>query len=216
MKPIIVINPNSTEAVTEGMDRAVAPLRLGGGPPIECLTLAQGPPGIESQEQADAIVEPVCDLIRSREETSSAFVIGCYSDPGLSSARRISSKPILGIAESAMLTAMTRGDRFGVISILDGAIPRHAAYIERLGLSARSAGDRAIGIGVTELTDAGRVLERLVSTGTALRDQDGADVLILGCAGMAPYRGTLEETLGVPVIEPTHAGVSLAMGAVLR
>ncbi len=213
--PILVINPNSTESVTEGMDRAVEPLRLEGGPPIECLTLAQGPPGIESQEQADAVVGPVCDLIRSRNHEASAFVIGCYSDPGLSEARDASSKPVLGIAESAMLMAMTRGDRFGVISILEGSIPRHERYVRQLGLAARSAGDRAIGVGVAELSDEGRALGRMISIGTALRDQDGADVLILGCAGMAPYRRTLEETLGIPVVEPTHAAVTLAIGAVL-
>ncbi|MGD8699635.1 MAG: aspartate/glutamate racemase family protein [Gemmatimonadales bacterium] len=215
MRPIIVINPNSTQAVTDGIDRAIEPLRTEGGPPIECLTLAEGPPGIESQEDVDAVVSPLCDLIREREPSSSAFVIACYSDPGLPQARESTSKPVFGIAESAMLVALTRGARFGVISILEDSIPRHSRYVRKLGLQARLAGDRAIGLGVTELANDGLTFRRLISVGTHLRDEDGADVLIMGCAGMARYRDRLEATVGLPVIDPTQAAVTLAIGAVL-
>jgi Asp/Glu/hydantoin racemase len=215
MRQIIVINPNSTRAVTYGIDRALEPLRLDGGPAIECLTLAEVPPGIETQEQVDAVVAPLCDLIGDREPSSSAFVIACYSDPGLKQARARTSKPVFGIAESAMLVALTRGARFGVISILEASIRRHAKYVRKLGLEARLAGDRAIGLGVTELANDERTFERLVSVGGQLRDEDGADVLILGCAGMARYRERLETAVGLPVIEPTQAAVTLAIGAVL-
>ncbi len=214
MNPIVVINPNSTQAVTDGMDRALDPLRVEGGPPIECVTLKEGPPGIETQEQADAVVAPMCQLVQNRQEGASAFVIACYSDPGLGQARTGTMRPVLGIAESAMLIAMTRGDRFGVISILETSIPRHRDYVRRLGLESRSAGDRAVGLGVTELSDEDRTLGRMVSVGVQLKE-DGADVLIMGCAGMARYRSDLEEAVGLPVIEPTQAAVALAIGAVL-
>jgi len=214
MNPIVVINPNSTEAVTDGIDRAVEPLRMAGGPPVECVTLAEGPPGIESEEDAVSVVAPTCDLIRSRESSASAFVIACYSDPGLGEARKTTSRPVLGIAESAMLIAMTRGSRFGVISIVEQSLPRHARYVRALGLESRCAGDRSIGIGVTELTDEARVLERMVSVGKQLAEEDGADVLIMGCAGMARYRRRLEAATGLPVIDPTQSAVTLAIGAV--
>jgi allantoin racemase len=215
VKPIIVINPNSTQAVTDGIDRAIEPLRLDGGPPIECLTLAEGPPGIETQEQVDAVVAPLCDLIADREPNSSAFVIACFSDPGLQQVREATAKPAFGIAESAMLVALTRGDRFGVVSIREGSIPRHERYVRKLGLEARLAGDRAIGLGVTELSNEDRTYGRLVAVGGQLRDEDGADVLILGCAGMARYRRRLEAAVGLPLIDPTQAAVTLAIGAVL-
>ena len=113
-----------------------------------------------------------------------------------------------------MLTALTRGGRFGVISILGQSISSHERYVHALGLESRCAGDRAIGIGVTELTDESRVLERMVSVGKQLREEDGADVLIMGCAGMARYRRRLETATGLPVIDPTQAAVTLAIGAV--
>ena len=214
VKPIVVINPNSTEEVTEGIDRALDPLRFEGGPPIDCVTLAEGPPGIESQAHADAVVAPLCALIRRRDDSASAFIIACYSDPGLHAARETTSKPVLGIAESAMVTALTRGERFGILSILEASIPRHARAVRAAGLSSRFAGDVAIGVGVVDLAGEEAVFGKLVRSGRRLRDDDGADVLILGCAGMARYRARLEETVGVPVIDPTQAATTLAIGAV--
>ncbi len=126
---IVVINPNSTEAVTQAIDRALDPLRMTGGPEIECMTLSEGPPGIESQADVDSVVAPICSLVRARDNDAAAFVIACYSDPGLQAARESTERPVLGIAECAMLTALTRGERFGLISILESGIPRHLRYV---------------------------------------------------------------------------------------
>ena len=215
MLPIVIINPNSTRAVTEGMSDAVESLRVEGAPPIECVTLPEGPPGIETDEHVLEVVGPICDFVRDLQEEASAFVIGCYSDPGLSKARQASSKPVFGIAESAMLMAMTEGSRFGVISILEQSIPRHDRYVQALGFQGRSAGDRAIGLGVTELADPQRTFVRMLAVAAQLRDEDGADVLILGCAGMARHCHRLRDAVGLPVIEPTQAATTFALGATL-
>ncbi|MCH9672118.1 MAG: aspartate/glutamate racemase family protein, partial [Gammaproteobacteria bacterium] len=78
----------------------------------------------------------------------------------------------------------------------------------------RFAGDLAIELGVTALNDDVKVLERMTKVGTTLRDQHGADVLIMGCTGMARFQRELSQRLGVPVIEPTRAGTMFAVGAV--
>ena len=153
---ILVINPNSTETVTNGIDAAMEPLRMKGGPAIECVTLAEGPPGIETQADVEQVVGPIGDMVRKRDNDCSAFVIACYSDPGLHAAREITTKPVLGIAECGILTALTLGQRFGVISILRKSIPRHLRYVGQMGLADRMAGDRAIGLGVVELADEAR------------------------------------------------------------
>lgn len=212
--PILVINPNSTVAVTEGIDRAMAPLRLPGGPAIECVTLAEGPPGIQTQADVERVVGPVCRLVAERDRSASAFVIACYSDPGLHAAREATTKPVLGIAECGILTALTLGQRFGVISILRQSIPRHLRYVGAMGVESRMAGDLAIGLGVIELGDGERTLGRMIETGTELRDRWGADVLVMGCAGMARYQAPLEQAVGIPVVEPSRAAVSMAIGRV--
>lgn len=209
---ILVINPNSTQAVTDGISAAVEPLRAA-GIEIDCATLAEGPPGIESDAHVAEVATPI--LTKIATDAADAYVIACFSDPGLEAARGATSKPVLGISESAYLTALTRGERFGVISILPTSIPRHLRYIRRMGLMERFAGDRAIGLGVTALGDAEKSLALMEETGHALIERDGADVLILGCAGMASQRAILEARLGVPVIEPCQAGVAMALGRVL-
>ena len=211
---ILVVNPNSTEAVTHSIDEAMAPLRFPGGPEIACLTLAEGPPGVETQNDADSVIAPLCRLIAARDNEASAFVIACFSDPGLFSARETTRKPVLGIAECGILTALTLGHRFGIISILARAVPRHLRYIGAMGLSDRLAGDLPIELGVIELADEGRTLERMVTVGRSLRDAHGAEVVVMGCAGMARYRARVESAIGVPVVEPTQAAVAMAIGRV--
>jgi allantoin racemase len=211
---ILVINPNSTVSVTRAIDDAMTPLRIPGGPEIACLTLDEGPPGVESQTDADGVILPLCRVIRDHEADAAAFVIACFSDPGLFSAREATAKPVLGIAECGILTALTLGHRFGVISILAGSVPRHLRYIGAMGLGQRLAGDLPVGLGVTELADARTALTRMIEVGRRLRDGHGADVLVLGCAGMARYRSDLEEAVRIPVVEPTQAAVSMAIGRI--
>jgi Asp/Glu/hydantoin racemase len=211
---IYVINPNSTVAVTRSIDEAMEPLRIAGGPEIACLTLAEGPPGIESQTDADSVIVPLCRVIREQEAACAAFVIACFSDPGLFSARETTARPVFGIAECGMLTALTLGHRFGVISILARSVPRHLRYIAAMGLGQRLAGDLPVGLGVGELGDARNALTRMVDVGRTLRDDHAADVLVMGCAGMARYRADLEEVVGIPVVEPTQAAVAMAIGRV--
>jgi allantoin racemase len=212
--PIVVINPNSTEAVTAAIDAAVAPLRVAGGPPIVCQTLHDGPPGVESQQDADSVIAPLCRTIAAQDNSASAFVIACFSDPGLHSAREATSKPVLGIAECGILTALTLGHRFGVISILATSVPRHLRYVGAMGVSDRLAADLPIGLGVTELGDARATMARMTDVGGRLRDVHGADVIVMGCAGMARYRDALEANLSMPVVEPTQAAVAMALGRV--
>lgn len=210
-KPIVVINPNSTEAVTEAMSAALDPLRLPGGPEIECLTNADGPPGVESQADVDLAAVQTRDIVARRANSASAFVIACYSDPGIHACREATDKPVYGIAESGMLCAMSTVERFGVVAILDKSIPRHLRYIRTLGFGSRLAGERALGLGVVELSNESVTYGRLSETAKNLRDTDGAQAIILGCAGMARYRRSLEDDLGVPVIDPTQAAVSNAL-----
>ena len=95
---ILVINPNSSASVTAAIDDAVAPLRIAGGPDIEVVGLAEGPPGISSQRDADSVVMPLVN--RVSRDNADAFVLACFSDPGLHAVREAAGgRPVLGIAE---------------------------------------------------------------------------------------------------------------------
>lgn len=212
-KALIVINPNCSEAVTSGIDAAMEPLRKF-GIPIRCLTLAEGPAGIESQRQADLTIAPMLALAARREPEALGYVIACFGDPGLHALRHATPLPVLGIQEAAVATALTLGQRFGVIAILPASIPRHMRAFGAMGVTQRLAGDRALGLGVAELAEPGRTLDAMRRVGARLRDEDGADVLIMGCAGMAGYRAILEAELGLPVVDPCQAAAVMALGQI--
>jgi Asp/Glu/hydantoin racemase len=210
---ILVINPNSSEVVTRGIDAALDPLRMAGGPEIECRTLQEGPCAIQTQRDIDQVTLPLFRLIQS-ERNAAAYVIACFSDPGLHIAREATRRPVFGISEAGVTTALNLGSAVGIIAILPSAVRRHQRYFRSLGLSARIAGDRPVDMGVAELADEERTLRRMTEVGQRLRDEDGADVLVMGCAGMARYRAELERALGIPVVDPTQAAVGLAITAV--
>ena len=210
---ILVVNPNSNETVTKGLADALAPVQFADGPQIECRTLQEGPFGIETQEHVESVALPLRRLVAGSNDVD-AFVIACYSDPGLYVCREATSRPVFGINECGVLTALASGERFGVIAIAQGSIRRHVRYMRQMGLLDRLAGERPLNMSVAETASGDKTLERMIEIGEKLRDRDGADVIVMGCAGMARHRRPLEAALGVPVVDPTQAAVVMAIGAV--
>lgn len=210
---ILVINPNSNETVTAGIADAIKPMSFAEGPEIACVTLMEGPIGIESQAHVESVSLPLRRLI-AEDTCSAAFVIACYSDPGLHVCREVTSRPIFGINECAVLTALARGERFGVLAIKQTSIRRHIRYLRQMGLLDRLAAERSLDMSVAETAEGADTLMRMTEVGRELRDSDGADVIVMGCAGMARHRSALEAELGVPIIEPCQAAVAMAVGTV--
>lgn len=210
---ILVVNPNSNPAVTQGLEEALKPLGFEGGPEVVCQSLAEGPFGIESQADVDGVAMPLRKLVEG-DNSSAAFVIACYSDPGLQVCREGTSRPVFGIAECGVLTALARAETFGVIAIAQRSIPRHMRYLRQMGLTERLAGERPLNMSVAETASGEGTLGRMIEIGRALRDEDGARAIVMGCAGMARHRRPLEDALGIAVIDPTQAAVTMALGTV--
>jgi allantoin racemase len=208
---IRVINPNSNERVTQAIDAALSPLRFADGPEIVCSTLPEGPFGIETQADVERVAMPLRRLVEA-DNASNAFVIACYSDPGLHVCREGTKRPVFGIAECGVLTALARAERFGVIAVRQRSIARHVRYLRQLGLMDRLAGERPLEMSVAETASGDKTLDRMIEVGRALKDEDGAEAIVMGCAGMARHRRPLEEALDIPVIDPTQAAVTMALG----
>jgi allantoin racemase len=210
---ILVINPNSNPAVTRGLEEALKPLGFDGGPEVVCQSLAEGPFGIESQADVDGVAMPLRKLVEG-DNSSAAFVIACYSDPGLQVCREGTSRPVFGIAECGVLTALARAETFGIIAIAQRSIPRHMRYLRQMGLTDRLSGERPLNMSVAETASGEGTLAKMIEVGRALRDEDGARAIVMGCAGMARHRRPLEDALGIAVIDPTQAAVTMALGTV--
>lgn len=206
---IAVLNPNSSEAVTRTMDASLEPMRAQTSHEISCYTLAGAPLGIETDEDV-AMVAPMV-VAFCQNIPADAYVIACFSDPGLDATRDALRKPTFGIAESAYCSALVLGRSFGVISLGQSSIARHAAMIEAKGLTARLAGDRSIDMGVAEANNACHAQNKIEEIARELIDKDKAEVLILGCAGMGEQRANLQAAYDCIVIDPVQAGVADAI-----
>lgn len=218
-KKIYVINPNSLVAVTRGLRASLVPFEWEAGPRIECITLHDGPAGIQTEQDVESAALLVGRLVAEIEQAQQgqigAFVIACFSDPGLYLAREKTRNPVLGIQECGLLTALSLGQGVGVIAILNTLMHRHARAYAAAGVSSRVVGERPLGLGVAELQDEKTTRKRMLEIGRQLRDEDGAQVLLLGCAGMPQYQAWLEDALALPVVDPTKATVAMALGRVL-
>lgn len=211
-KTILVLNPNSNTVVTEKMADALQEIDCPEGITFHCETLTSAPYGIESQEDIDSIIEPVCDRITQGAETAS--VIACYSDPGLVQVKSRTSRPSFGIQESAIAEAVEKNHKFGVIALSEASKVRHLTYIEMLGETEYLAGERVANLSVAESASGEQTFDKLLAAGELLRDSDNADLVILGCAGMARHRAPLENALGIPVLDPVQAAAKRAINAV--
>ena len=212
-KRILVINPNSDHTVTASMDKNLQSLRFPGGPVVDCATLEHAPPGIETARHVDEVVAPLCELIAREHNHTDAFVIACFGDPGLASARETTPKPVIGICEGGITSALNHGELFGVLTNLPGDVNPGLRQIRALGLNTRLAGIEAAGIAVVDLADATRAPQNLMMAADKLKER-GADVVILGCAGMVAYRAVLAQHTGLKIIDPVHAATGLAITAV--
>ena len=157
---------------------------------------------------------PLINLIRARTDAS-AVIIACYSDPGIDAAREATKIPVFGMQESGFLTAMARGDRIGVVAISEGSILRHRKYLRRIGVLDRMVAERPLNMSVAQTASGKDTFERLEAVSNTLVQQDSADVIVLGCAGLSVYRSRLETILDCPVVDPTQSAVAMALGAVL-
>lgn len=199
---ILIISPNSNETVTQGLRESLAIDISKVGIEIKCVTLPEGPIGIQTDEDISAVIP----LIKARISSSpqfDAYIIACYSDPGLEECRKMTDKSVLGIQRSALETAVSIGERIGVLALTDESVARHLSYIESLGFTEQLAGELPLDVSVDEATNDSSTLNKIISQGLRLIDEFNVDVLILGCAGMATHRQAAEAALQVPIIDPT-------------
>lgn len=210
MPDVLVINPNSNEQVTENLRESLREFDFKAS--IECRTTAGAPFGIESDADVEIAKSLVIEQV-AQEQHRDAIVIACYSDPGLAECRAQFSTPVFGMQDSALRAAASGGRRFGVLALSDESIARHLPCIDALGLTNSLAAELPLNISVEQSAGDPTTLDKIVENGRRLVDKFGAEVVVLGCAGMAALQKPAEQALSVPVIEPAHAAVAEAFAA---
>lgn len=213
---ILLINPNTSWAMTEKIAEAA---REVAGPDvlIEAACPVDGAAAIESHTDEIAAAAAVVELItadRAGSDPADAYVIACFGDPGLDAARELVEVPVLGIAEAAMHMASVSGRHFGVVTTLSRTLGRAHDLVSRYGMERACVSLAATGIPVLDLEDTGSPAVETIARFSAEAAAAGADVVVLGCAGMADLCTELTARVGVPVVDGVAAAVGMASGMV--
>lgn len=210
---ILVINPNTTASMTETIGGA-ARGAVGDGTWVEAVSPSMGPASIESHYDEALAVPGLLEVVGRAvaEDTHDGFVIACFGDPGLEAVREIADgRPVVGIAQGAMHVASLTGRGFSVVTTLARTAGRAWDLAGAFGFDRRCLAVRACEIPVLELEDPASDAARVVTEHCRETvERDGADAVVLGCAGMAELCAKIQAEIGVPVID----GVAAATGLV--
>jgi len=195
---ILCINPNSSSEVTEGIEKICKEYALP-GTEVEIKSIKEAPSGIESYHDAAISEKYLLEKFEEWKGKYDGFIIACHSDIGVDLLRELTDKPVIGIGEASMLFALPLGHKFSILSLKRKKIPQKEDLVRKYGLENRCASVRVTGLGVVDNDKEKR--EKLVKEGIKAVKEDGAEVLILGCAGMAGLDKEIEKMVGVPTID---------------
>ena len=204
-----VINPNSDSSVTEYLRQATTGV-LPGGSAVDAVDCPESPPVIETALD-DVLAAPEVVAAAMRAGDPDAFLIGCFGDPAVSALRELTAAPVVGLGEAALVEASLVTSRFGVITTLDRGIPAIWSQLDRAGLAGACAGIRSVESDAGTGPEPGELLSRLTHHGGRLL-ADGADGLVLACAGFGHCSERLAAALDVPVCDGIGVGACLAYG----
>ena len=211
---ILVINPNTSEEMTGDIGDA-ARRYARADTEIETVCPDWGPRSIEGHYEDYVAAVATLEVIRERAADFDGVVIACFGDPGLPAARELSSVPVVGIAEAAMLTACTVAHRFSIVTVLPQVKPFLEDVVRYHGLESRCASIRTTPLSVLDCERDPSAAEReIMKASRAAIDEDGAEAICLGCAGMGPLDKAVQGQIGVPVLDGTACAVKLLEGIV--
>jgi allantoin racemase len=208
---ILVVNPNTTAAMTEQIGRA-ARAAAASGTEIIAVNPSDGPVSIEGYyDEAFSVPGLLAEIAKGEALGVSAHIIACFDDSGLEAARCLAAAPVIGIGEAAFHLASMLGHRFSVVTTLSRSIAAIETNLMKYGLASRCAKVRASEVPVLALDDPDSNASAQISSEIELAKlHDRAEAIVLGCAGMADLAARLADKHGLPVIDGVAGAVKLA------
>ena len=207
---ILIVNVNTTESMTEGIG-AQARKVAAEGTEVVALTPRFGAESVEGNFESYLAAIGVMDAVMRYDQPYDAVIQAGYGEHGREGLQELLDVPVVDITEAAASTAMFLGHKYSVVTTLDRAVPLIEDRLKLAGLDARCASVRASGMAVLELeSDPERAVTAIVDQAAAAVTDDHAEVICLGCGGMAELEAKVRERTGVPVVDGVAAAVTIA------
>ncbi len=208
---ILVINPNSSLEMTQSIrDSLDGVCRTDTS--LDVVRLDAAPPAIESATDVAMSVPHLLDKVRwADQEGYDSVILACFSDPGLEAARETTDRLVLGIEQTTLAVAAMLGHKYTILTPRPSRIPSKEQDVRRFRQDAACASVRALDLSVEQTeADPSLTKQRVIEVARRAIEEDGAEVIILGCAGMVGYAEELEKTLGIIVLDPTTVTLKVA------
>ena len=208
---LLLINPNTSAAMTDGM---TASARAVAAPDTQVIGRQPsfGPVSIESHFDEVFGAAGVAEQVRLAEhEHFDAMVVACFGDPGLDAARELTAAPVLGIAEAAFHAASFVATGCSVVTTMTRTCGIAERLVLRYGFERSCRGIHSTDIPVLALEHCGdETVAQIEAAARHALQADRSGAIVLGCGGMATLCQTLQQRLGVPVVDGVSAAVKLA------
>ena len=204
---ILLINPNSDPGMTAAIQESASAYSAGDFDVVTVST-PEAPRFLESYEDEIRCGPGVMRVLRENEEAYDAFIIACHSDSHLNAAREVTTKPVIGIGEASMKLASFLGHNFSVVTTHQHSVPGKLLQVRAYHLQDLLVSIRAPEEGEEGWSDEGLFLEM---SRRAVRE-DGAEVIVLGCAGLSGLDRVIREALNVPVLDGVACALIMASG----
>lgn len=210
---IYLINPNTTASMTVKAAEAANAVAAS-GTQIIASQPSSGPASIEGFYDEAFSIPGLIGLLQNADKPD-GVVLACFDDTGLDAARCLMDVPVVGIGEAGFHMASLVSNKFGVVTTLARSVSAIEHNLVKYGLMARCAGVRASDIPVLKLEDPTSNARQQISDEIQRSlEEDGADAIVLGCAGMTDLAHSLQQQHGVPVIDGVVAAVKLVEGLI--
>ncbi|OZI55293.1 aspartate/glutamate racemase family protein [Bordetella genomosp. 5] len=207
---VLVVNVNTTAAMTEAIARQARAVAAP-GTEIVGLTPSFGAPSVEGNFESYLAALAVMECVRAYPEPYDAVIQAGFGEHGREGLQELLTVPVVDITDAAASMAMLLGRSYSVITTLDRAVPLIEDRLKLSGLYDRCASVRASGLAVLDLESAPRLAsEAIVAQARIAVETDRAEVLCLGCGGMAGLDAEVRAATGVPVVDGVSAAVALA------
>ena len=218
MTRLLVVNPNTSVEMTETIRRSASLAASAIGVAVETLCPSNGPESIEGRFDEIVSAYWTLDCVMQVVDQYDGVVVACYGPhPAIEGIREATCVPTMGIMEASVLYALPLGARFSIVTTSFRWQPLLLEGIKLLGVEARCASVRSSGLAVLDLDrlPQDEVRARLAAEARLAVENDGAEVILLGCAGMAGLQESVASAAGVPVVDAVWAGV-IEVGALAR
>ena len=206
---ILIINPNCDPKMTAAIRKSACDF-AGDRFEIVCEPTPGAPKFIETYGDDLAAAPGMLKLVEDYEPDCDAFVVACHGDPNLDAIKEKTNKPVVGIGEASMKIASMLGHKFSVVTTAKRSIPPKETQARKYHLQELLVSVRAPDEDASDCED-----EKLfLDLAKAAVEEDLAEVIVLGCAGLTGMDKVIQEKLGVPTLDGVVCALIVAEGLV--